>query len=184
MLARAPRLGPGTSTPLLSSSAACRSGCGSHLSSQAPHRYYYNQRKARHTGLFPQVPKSQQMKRASWFQAPCNQTCWVLLLIFWLGSFCLLCSCRCTLETAGPGFDPLGLYEEGSNSLSRSPLSTFFGIMAPVFGSSSGGGASREKASGRGAAGCQFRAISFSLLSGLILRNDFGGFCNNAVLSH
>nr|O63066.1 RecName: Full=Preprotein translocase subunit SECY, chloroplastic; AltName: Full=CpSecY; Flags: Precursor [Zea mays]AAC05019.1 cpSecY [Zea mays] len=62
------------------------------------------------------------------------------------------CSPRCTLETAGPGFDPLGLYEEGSNSLSRSPLSTFFGIMAPVFGSSSGGGASREKASGRGAA--------------------------------
>ncbi|CAD6265767.1 unnamed protein product [Miscanthus lutarioriparius] len=65
----------------------------------------------------------------------------------------LACSPRCTLETAGPVFDPLGLYEEGSDSPSRSPLSTFFGILAPVFGSSSGGGASREKASyGRGAA--------------------------------
>ncbi|PAN34406.1 hypothetical protein PAHAL_6G090800 [Panicum hallii] len=69
----------------------------------------------------------------------------------------LACSPRCTLETAGPaGFDPLGLYKEGpsgSDFSSRSPLSTFFGILAPVFGSSSGGGARREKASyGRGAA--------------------------------
>jgi hypothetical protein len=87
------------------------------------------------------------------------------LLDFWLGFFCVLSSCRCALETAGPGFDPLGLYEEGSDSPSRSPLSTFFGILAPVFGSSSGGGARREKASyGRGAAGCQFRAISFTFI--------------------
>ncbi|KAG2582788.1 hypothetical protein PVAP13_6KG094400 [Panicum virgatum] len=69
----------------------------------------------------------------------------------------LACSPRCTLETAGPaGFDPLGLYKEGpsgSDASSRSPLSTFFGILAPVFGSSSGGGARRDKASyGRGAA--------------------------------
>ncbi|TKW09462.1 hypothetical protein SEVIR_6G102800v4 [Setaria viridis] len=65
----------------------------------------------------------------------------------------LACSPRCTLETAGPaGFDPLGLYKErtsGSASSSRSPLSTFFGILAPVFGSSNGGGARREN---RGAA--------------------------------
>nr|CAB3482586.1 unnamed protein product [Digitaria exilis] len=69
----------------------------------------------------------------------------------------LACSPRCTLETAGPAvFDPLGLYKDGpsgSGSSSRSPLSTFFGILAPVFGSSSGGGARRDKASyGRGAA--------------------------------
>ena len=82
-----------------------------------------------------------------------------------------MCSCiRCTLGTAGPaGFDPLGLYKEGpsgSEASSRSPLSTFFGILAPVFGSSSGGGARREKASyGRGAAGCKFRAITFTSVS-------------------
>ncbi|CAO2189115.1 unnamed protein product [Urochloa humidicola] len=69
----------------------------------------------------------------------------------------LASSPRCTLETAGPaGFDPLALYKEGSSgsdSSSRSPLSTFFGILAPVFGSSSSGGGRREKASyGRGAA--------------------------------
>ncbi|OEL21542.1 Preprotein translocase subunit SECY, chloroplastic [Dichanthelium oligosanthes] len=76
---------------------------------------------------------------------------------------------RCTLDTAGPaGFDPLGLYKEGpsgSDSSSRSPLSTFFGILAPVFGSSSGGGARREKASyGRGAAGCQFGVTTFTFI--------------------
>ncbi|GJN36780.1 hypothetical protein PR202_gb25676 [Eleusine coracana subsp. coracana] len=56
------------------------------------------------------------------------------------GSF-VLGSCRCTLETAGSGFDPLGLYKErplGPDS-SQSPLSNFFGILSPVFGSSSGG---------------------------------------------
>ena len=161
MLARTPRLGAGTSTSLLSPPAAPRSR--SLLSPQTSHRHCYSQRKASRTGLLPQVPKSQQIKHTSWFQAPCNHTCGVLLLDFCLGYFCVLSSCRCTLETAGPGFDPLGLYEEGSDSPSRSPLSTFFGILAPVFGSSSGGGASREKASyGRGAAGCQFRAISFT----------------------
>jgi len=96
----------------------------------------------------------------------------------------VLSSCRCTLETAGPGFDPLGLYEEGSDSPSRSPLSNFFGILAPVFGSSSGGGARREKASyGRGAAGCQFRAISFTFIR-TNTRNGFDGLCNNAMLPH
>ncbi|GJN09713.1 hypothetical protein PR202_ga27744 [Eleusine coracana subsp. coracana] len=48
---------------------------------------------------------------------------------------------RCTLETAGTGFDPLGLYKErplGPDS-SQSSLSNFFGILSPVFGSSSGG---------------------------------------------
>lgn len=100
----------------------------------------------------------------------------------------MLCSCRCTLETAGPGFDPLGLYEDGpsgSDSPSRSPLSIFFGVLAPVFGSSGGSGARREKASyGRGAAGCQFRAISFNFISTIMLRNYLHGLCNNAMLLH
>uniref|UniRef100_A0A0D9X5W3 Preprotein translocase subunit SECY, chloroplastic n=1 Tax=Leersia perrieri TaxID=77586 RepID=A0A0D9X5W3_9ORYZ len=58
----------------------------------------------------------------------------------------------CTLETAGAGFDPLGLYNDGpSRPATRSPLSDFFGILSPVFGSS--GGARKEKSSyGRGAA--------------------------------
>uniref|UniRef100_A0A0E0LSX4 Preprotein translocase subunit SECY, chloroplastic n=1 Tax=Oryza punctata TaxID=4537 RepID=A0A0E0LSX4_ORYPU len=64
----------------------------------------------------------------------------------------LSCSPRCTLETAGPGFDPLGLYNDGpSRNDTQSPLSNFFGILSPVFGSSSGG--RKEKSSyGRGAA--------------------------------
>ncbi|CAM0911343.1 unnamed protein product [Alopecurus aequalis] len=59
---------------------------------------------------------------------------------------------RCTLETAGPAFDPLGLYtEDPSSSHYQSPLSTFFGILYPVFGSSSG--SRKERSSyGRGAA--------------------------------
>uniref|UniRef100_A0ACD5ZZW0 Uncharacterized protein n=1 Tax=Avena sativa TaxID=4498 RepID=A0ACD5ZZW0_AVESA len=61
-------------------------------------------------------------------------------------------SSRCTLETAGPAFDPLGLYKEDpSSSDYQSPLSTFFGILSPVFGSTSG--SRKEKSSyGRGAA--------------------------------
>ncbi|EAZ06230.1 hypothetical protein OsI_28472 [Oryza sativa Indica Group] len=64
----------------------------------------------------------------------------------------LPCSPRCALETAGPGFDPLGLYNDGpSRNDTQSPLSSFFGILSPVFGSSSGG--RKEKSSyGRGAA--------------------------------
>uniref|UniRef100_J3MRL4 Preprotein translocase subunit SECY, chloroplastic n=2 Tax=Oryza brachyantha TaxID=4533 RepID=J3MRL4_ORYBR len=60
---------------------------------------------------------------------------------------------RCTLETAGPVFDPLGLYNGGPSrpDTQSSPLSNFFGILSPVFGSSSG--ARKEKSSyGRGAA--------------------------------
>ncbi|TVU42161.1 hypothetical protein EJB05_08553 [Eragrostis curvula] len=66
----------------------------------------------------------------------------------------LACSRRCTLETAGTGFDPLGLYKEGpsGSDSTQSPLSNFFSILSPVFGSS-GGGARREKSSyGRGVA--------------------------------
>ncbi|KAL5229901.1 hypothetical protein ABZP36_028677 [Zizania latifolia] len=65
----------------------------------------------------------------------------------------LLCSPRCTLETAGPGFDPLGLYNDGPSrpGAQSSPMSTFFGILSPVYGSSSG--PRKDKSSyGRGAA--------------------------------
>ncbi|XP_048529598.1 preprotein translocase subunit SECY, chloroplastic [Triticum urartu] len=59
---------------------------------------------------------------------------------------------RCTLETGGPAFDPLGLYgEDPSSSDYQSPFSTLFGVLSPVFGSSSG--SRKEKSSyGRGAA--------------------------------
>ncbi|KAE8806628.1 preprotein translocase subunit SECY, chloroplastic [Hordeum vulgare] len=59
---------------------------------------------------------------------------------------------RCTLETGGPAFDPLGLYrEDPSSSDYQSPFLTFFGVLSPVFGSSSG--SRKEKSSyGRGAA--------------------------------
>jgi hypothetical protein len=50
---------------------------------------------------------------------------------------------RCTLET----FDPLGLqlHQEGTSvrDSSQSPLSTHFGILSLVFGSSSGDGTRR-----------------------------------------
>ncbi|VAI16481.1 unnamed protein product [Triticum turgidum subsp. durum] len=59
---------------------------------------------------------------------------------------------RCTLETGGPAFDPLGLYgEDPSSSDYQSPFSTLFGVLSPVFGSSSG--SRKEKSSyGRGIA--------------------------------
>ncbi|KAM0888445.1 hypothetical protein ACQ4PT_028349 [Festuca glaucescens] len=68
------------------------------------------------------------------------------------GRTAFVLSPRCTLETAGPSFDPLGLYKDDpSSSDYQSPLSTFFGILSPVFGSSSG--SRKEKSSyGRGAA--------------------------------
>jgi hypothetical protein len=79
MLARAPRLGAGTSTSLLSPPAVPRSR--SLLSPQAPHRHCYSQRKASRTGLFPQVPKSQQIKPTSWFQRRATtlvaSSCWI-----------------------------------------------------------------------------------------------------------
>uniref|UniRef100_A0A453KG14 Uncharacterized protein n=1 Tax=Aegilops tauschii subsp. strangulata TaxID=200361 RepID=A0A453KG14_AEGTS len=70
------------------------------------------------------------------------------------GRAALAFSPRCTLETGGPAFDPLGLYrEDPSSSDYQPPFSTLFGVLSPVFGSSSG--SRKEKSSyGRGAAGC------------------------------
>ncbi|KAF7071865.1 hypothetical protein CFC21_077100 [Triticum aestivum] len=68
------------------------------------------------------------------------------------GRAALAFSPRCTLETGGPAFDPLGLYrEDPSSSDYQPPFSTLFGVLSPVFGSSSG--SRKEKSSyGRGAA--------------------------------
>lgn len=126
---------------------------------EAPHGSNNKEQRNR-PGVLPQVANLRPTSIVSWMQAVVTPRVLGILIRFFL-----FCSCRCTLETAGPGFDPLGLYMEGpSRSDSRSPLSTFFGVLSPVFGSSSG--ARKEKSSyGRGAAGCQFGVHPFFFLN-------------------
>jgi hypothetical protein len=145
MLAPRHRAGPTSSSRSPPPTAPLRRNCLLLSAPEGP-RWHGGDREGSPRCLLPQVPNSR-LSTAVFAAGSCRRG-----LIRFVCAWFLY---RCTLETAGTGFDPLGLYREGTSGRdsSHSPLSNFFGILSPVFGSSGGGAR-------RGVAGCPLPFIS------------------------